>query len=41
MLWRNALTKLRGGSVREYKLTLTVNITKTGIELMSRGAPIS
>jgi hypothetical protein len=30
------LTSLRGGSVVSHKLTLTVNITKTGIELMSR-----
>ena len=30
------LTTLRGGSVVSHKLTLTVNITKTGIELMSR-----
>lgn len=30
------LTNLRGGSVVSHKLTLTVNITKAGIELMSR-----
>jgi hypothetical protein len=30
------LTNLRGGSVVSHKLTLTVNITKVGIELMSR-----
>jgi hypothetical protein len=30
------LTNLRGGSVVSHKLTLTVNITKTSIELMSR-----
>jgi hypothetical protein len=32
------LTNLRGGSVVSHKLTLTVNITKAGIELMSRDA---